>query len=94
MLPFIILITKKNNIIRVYTAHSTPQTDAATGNMEVFTGKGRLYYLDDEAAELAQKYFDHPEYRVLFDALEGSSPDNIEFAADILNRMKKTNPDG
>lgn len=52
------------------------------------------YYINAETAAMAQKYFDHPEYRVLFDAAEGASPENIQLAAEMLKRMKATNPEG
>ena len=52
------------------------------------------YYLNEETARVAQKYFDHPEIRVLFDAADGVKADNIMLAAEMLKRFKETNPDG
>lgn len=52
------------------------------------------YYLNEETARVAQKYFDHPEIRVLFDAADGVKPDNIMLAAEMLKRFKETNQDG
>ena len=86
-----VAVKRPHNIIRVY--HDSDAEKRPKG-IEAFTGTGKLYYLNEKTAELAQKYFEDPKYRVLFDALEGSSFENIELAAEILNRMKKTNPDG
>ena len=52
------------------------------------------YYLNEETARVAQKYFDHPEIRVLFDAADGVKADNIMLAAEMLKRFKETNSDG
>ena len=54
----------------------------------------QFYYLDPEAAKLAQAAFDDPNLRVLFDAAEGSKPEDIKLAADFLIRLKGTNSDG
>ncbi|HAB94850.1 MAG TPA: XRE family transcriptional regulator, partial [Lachnospiraceae bacterium] len=32
--------------------------------------------------------------RVLFDAAQDSRPEDLQMAADLLRRLKKTNPDG
>ena len=66
-----------------------------TGEMpEKKSSSGKSYYFDDKAAEVAQIYFDDPNYRILFDAARGSSPENLQLAAEILQKMKRTNPDG
>ena len=52
------------------------------------------YYLNPETAKAAQELFENPEYRVLFDAARGSSAEDIYMAADLLRRLKATNPDG
>ena len=56
--------------------------------------KSNTYYLNEETAELAQELFENPNYRMLFDAARGANPESMKLAADILTRMKKTNPDG
>lgn len=50
------------------------------------------YYLDTETAELAQELFNNSDVRVLFDAARGSRPENLRIAADLLRRLKETNP--
>lgn len=52
------------------------------------------YYLNEETAEIAQKVFEDPNLRLLFDAARDCSPKQIELAADILRNFKSTNPDG
>lgn len=56
--------------------------------------KDNSYYTDTAAARLAQYYFQMEEYRILFDAAKDSKPEDIQMAADLLKRLKGTNPDG
>lgn len=55
---------------------------------------GRGYYFDDATAEKAQELFDNPDMRILFDAARDSRPEDLQMAADLLARLKETNPDG
>ena len=52
------------------------------------------YYSNPETAAIAQELFDNPDYRLLFDAAKDSKPEDIKMVADMLTRLKKTNPDG
>ena len=52
------------------------------------------YYLNKETVEIAQKVFDDPNLRLLFDAAQNVKPENIRLAAEMLLRFKETNPDG
>lgn len=52
------------------------------------------YYLTPETAAIAQEVFDNPELRILFSAARDVKPENIQLAAEMLKRMKETNPDG
>ena len=56
--------------------------------------KQKDYYLNEETAQIAQRVFDTPELRILFDAAKGVSPENIKLAAQMLEKMKETNIDG
>lgn len=47
------------------------------------------YYLDPEAAELAQALYERPEMRVLFDASRNATKEDIEQVADILDKLSK-----
>lgn len=50
------------------------------------------YYLDPATADKSQEVYD--KMKLLFDAAQDAEPDDIQMAADFLNRMKRTNPDG
>lgn len=52
------------------------------------------YYLNKEAAMAAQKIFDDPDLRALFDIARNSSADDLRLTAEFLKRLKRTNPDG
>lgn len=58
------------------------------------SGHHSEYYIDERTAQLAQQYFDDPMTRALFDARQGASPEDVQMAIDLLNRLKRTNPDG
>lgn len=52
------------------------------------------YYLDDDTAAMAQALFEDKNYRLLFDAARDSRPEDLQMVADMLNRLKATNPEG
>lgn len=52
------------------------------------------YYVNDGVAEIVQALLDNPNMKLLFDAAKGSKGEDIHMAADLLERLKKTNPDG
>ena len=54
---------------------------------------GQGYYSDD-TAEVAQAIFDDRDLHALFDAARNSRPEDLQMAADLLWRLKNTNPDG
>jgi len=61
----------------------------------ILTGEsGQKYYFDDETAEKAQELFENPNMRILFDAARDSKPEDLQMAADLLARLKESNPDG
>lgn len=60
------------------------QTDAQPGG----------YYVNEDTARTAQQIFEDPYLRILFDAAQDSRPEDLQMAADLLKRLKKTNPDG
>lgn len=54
------------------------------------TGKqNNGYYLDPEAAEIAQEVYDRPELKLLFDASRKVSADDLKFVIDMVDRLKK-----
>ena len=52
------------------------------------------FYLNEETAKAAQELFENSDMRVLFDAAKDSKPEDLQMAADLLKRLKETNPDG
>ncbi len=66
--------------------------EALTG-VQTF-GQQSEYYMNKDTARIAQQIFEDPYLRILFDAAEDSRPEHLQMAADILRRLKQTNPDG
>ena len=69
-------------------------------NVEDFDGvpnsgqqSGEGWYINEETAKAAQEVFDDPDLRILFDAARDSRPEDIRMAAEMLRRLKRTNPD-
>lgn len=52
------------------------------------------YYSSEETAKKAQDLFESKEMKLLFDAAKDSKPEDLQMAADLLKRLKGTNPDG
>lgn len=55
---------------------------------------GAQYYINPETAKIAQEIYEDPDLHALFDAARDSDPEDMQMAADLLRRLKKTNPDG
>lgn len=51
---------------------------------------GKSYYFSDETAKKAQALFAKPGLRILFDAAEDATPEDLQLAADILTRLKES----
>ena len=60
-------------------------SEAPVGTFAPDTG----YYTDMETAKLAQRLFQDPKYRVLFDAADGAPVEDLQIAADMLRRFKE-----
>lgn len=52
------------------------------------------YYIDQDAADIAQEIFENPELRALFHAAKGVDKQSLLLTAGLLTSMKRTNPDG
>ena len=50
---------------------------------------GERYYLNEETAQMAQKLFENKELRVLFDAAQDASPEDLKTTYDMLMALKK-----
>ena len=60
----------------------------------LLTGVEPEYYTNPKTARIAQRIFDDPSQRILFDASEDLSPEDALFLAEMAKKMKRTNPDG
>ena len=67
-------------------------TDQLTGVQTDVQSDG--YYVNEDTARTVQQIFEDPYLRILFDAAQDSRPEDLQMAADLLRRLKKTNPDG
>lgn len=52
------------------------------------------YYVYGDAAKVAQAFFEDPMSRALLEARQGTRAEDVQMAIDLLNRLKRTNPDG
>lgn len=52
------------------------------------------YFYDPETAEFAQEFYENEDMRILFKAARKSRHEDIQLVVDMLNRLKRTNPDG
>lgn len=58
--------------------------------IDYITGKegGSTYYIDPEAAAMAQEISENPELHMLFSALRDASPKDLKLVADMVKRFK------
>ena len=50
---------------------------------------GDRYYLNDETAQMAQKLFENKDLRILFDAAQDATPEDLKTTYDMLMALKK-----
>ncbi len=53
--------------------------------------EGKSYYVEEYAAELAQLLYEHPDYKVLFDAVRTVKKEDLEFVKDFIDRLRGRN---
>ena len=51
--------------------------------------EGEKYYLNEETAQMAQKLFENKELRILFDAAQDATPEDLKTTYDMLMALKK-----
>lgn len=51
----------------------------------------KAYYFDKETGDKAQELFENKDLRILFDAARDSKPEDLQMAAELLERLKGTN---
>ena len=52
-----------------------------------------VYYLDDDARDMAQFMYENPEYKVLFDASRKVKKEDIDFVKQMIDRMSNKGDD-
>lgn len=52
-----------------------------------------VYYLSEDARDMAEFMFHHPEYKVLFDASRKVKKEDISFVRQMLDRMRGDSDD-
>lgn len=62
-------------------------------NEEKESVSGKKWYFDDATAEMAQDLFTNPGQRILFSASRGARPEDLQMAADLLQRLKGVHGD-
>ena len=66
--------------------------DLATKNLSIDTNhEDSIYYLDDDAREMAQFMYENPDYKVLFDASRKVKKEDIEFVKEMIDRLSNRN---
>lgn len=83
---------KQNNIYLLAKALNVSEAwlmgaDVPMERVDTSDQQPQHYYLDDDARDLAQFLFDHPEYKVLFDASRKVKAEDIQFVKDLIDRM-------
>ncbi len=62
--------------------------DLATKKLSYNTNEdNNVYYLDDDARDMAQFMYENPEYKVLFDASRNVKKEDIDFVKQMIDRM-------
>lgn len=83
---------KMGMIEKICSVLNCRKTDIVGGDDE---NDSPIYYLNDDARDLAQFMFDNPEYKVLFDASRKVKKEDIEFVKEMIDRIRgDANDDG
>lgn len=68
--------------------------DLATKKLSTYTSSDNdVYYLDDDARDMAQFMYENPEYKVLFDASRKVKKEDIDFVKQMIDRMSNKGDD-
>lgn len=66
--------------------------DTSSSDVQTFAHP-KSYYENDDTRKIAQKVFDDPALRVLFDAADDATPEDILTAAELLKKFKDARRD-
>lgn len=66
--------------------------DLATKKLSYNTNEdNNVYYLDNDARDMAQFLYENPDYKVLFDASRKVKKEDIEFVKEMIDRLSNRN---
>lgn len=66
--------------------------DLATKKLSYNTNEdNNVYYLDDDARDMAQFLYENPDYKVLFDASRKVKKEDIQFVKEMIDRLSNRN---
>lgn len=66
--------------------------DLATKKLSYNTNEdNNIYYLEDDARDMAQFLYENPDYKVLFDASRKVKKEDIQFVKEMIDRMSNKN---
>ena len=66
--------------------------DLATKKLSYNTNEdNNVYYLDDDARDMAQFLYENPDYKVLFDASRKVKKEDNQFVKEMIDRMSNKN---
>lgn len=66
--------------------------DLATKKLSYNTNEdNNVYYLNDDARDMAQFLYENPDYKVLFDASRKVKKEDIQFVKEMIDRMSNNN---
>ena len=82
----------KRKLIADFFGVSLEYLDTGIDNEKESTS-GQKYYFDDNTAQTAQEIFENRDLRMLVEAAQGLSSEDLQMAAELLRRMKRTNPE-
>lgn len=78
---------KMGMVEKICAALNCKKTDIV-GDDGIFSDSQDRYYINDDAREMAQFMYEHPEYKVLFDASRKVSKKDIEVVKTLLDRFR------
>lgn len=81
--PSVSILQKLANIFNV------SMDELLNCDLEDTINNTEAYYLDPEAAQIAQEVFERPQMKVLFDASRKVSVEDLDLVINMLDRMKK-----